>query len=118
MNTANNTQASTLVLNKDYKIIAAGIHTSVNELGTILDAYQQLVERLEQRNKLFKALACSIAHEMRNPFNAIAGCVEVIQDEPELSPHLAEYIGYIDHSVQHGCELACKTEPPRGINCK
>jgi signal transduction histidine kinase len=52
-----------------------------DEVATLGRAFNELVDRLEQKDELQKALIANVAHELRTPLTNIRGYLEALTDE-------------------------------------
>lgn len=59
------------------------VDDEVNELAMALNRYRQRMQAALRREREFSA---DVSHELRNPLAVIQGAVELIADDPELSP--------------------------------
>ncbi len=62
--------------NLEYKIL----HQSNDEIGDVTDAFNQLVESLNQQHQLREHWLSDISHELRTPLAVLRGELEALQD--------------------------------------
>lgn len=85
--------------------LATGIAEDIGDLRTVLlhDVTEQ--RELDSRRE---ALVKTIAHDLRNPLNAVAGYADLVQSLGELNPQQGKFLLRIQQTTQKLYELAAK----------
>lgn len=111
---------------KIYQLHAIPISSTGRGLDGVILCFADLTEALEkfqrsQEIQTLRMVASTLAHEVRNPLNAIKGAVVYLQSRLKGDPKTAEFIRIIHSEIIHLNEfvssflVAAKPEPPTRV---
>ncbi|HEY3312676.1 MAG TPA: ATP-binding protein [Anaerolineales bacterium] len=73
--------------------------TTRDEIGTLADSFNQMVDSLKRSRDLRRQMTADIAHELRNPLSIILGNAEALSDG--VLPATPEALGIIYDEAKH-----------------
>jgi signal transduction histidine kinase/CheY-like chemotaxis protein len=105
--------ARDFIENEDFSIQAE--KTSDDELGSMIDAFNMMVKKMEEReniiiqgrevaesaNRMKSLFLANMSHELRTPLNSIMGMTQLITREDEISSDVQEMSNVIYKSSQN-----------------